>query len=97
MTKILDEVLDANAKYAENFGDKANLALPPSLRFAILTCMATFRDGPGAILLVRRGPKEGFAARFLCRRGVHQFPIGERRLGLSGQRCIDLDRCDSPG
>ena len=39
MTKILDEVLAANAKYAENFGDKGNLALPPSRHFAILTCM----------------------------------------------------------
>lgn len=29
----------ANAHYAENFGDKANLALPPSRKFAILTCM----------------------------------------------------------
>jgi hypothetical protein len=28
MTKILDEVLAANAKYAENFGDKGNLPLP---------------------------------------------------------------------
>ena len=37
MTKILDEVLAANAKYAENFGEKANLPLPPSRRFAILT------------------------------------------------------------
>jgi len=34
MTKILDEVLAANAKYAENFGDKGNLPLPPSRRFA---------------------------------------------------------------
>ena len=39
MTKILDEVLAANAKYAEGFGDKTNLAMPPSRRFAILTCM----------------------------------------------------------
>src|SRR5438067_8361075 len=39
MTKILDEVLAANAKYAEDFGDKGNLPLPPSRRFAILTCM----------------------------------------------------------
>jgi hypothetical protein len=37
VTKILDEVLAANAKYAENFGEKANLPLPPSRRFAILT------------------------------------------------------------
>jgi carbonic anhydrase len=33
MTKILDEVLAANAKYAENFGAKGNLPLPPSRRF----------------------------------------------------------------
>jgi carbonic anhydrase len=39
MSKILDEVLAANAKYAENFGDKGNLSLPPSRHFAILTCM----------------------------------------------------------
>src|SRR5256884_9415962 len=39
MTKILDEVLSANAEYAENFGDKGNLPLPPSRHFAILTCM----------------------------------------------------------
>jgi hypothetical protein len=30
MSKILDEVLAANAKYAEGFGEKANLPLPPS-------------------------------------------------------------------
>ena len=28
MTKILDEVLSANAKYAGNFGDQGNLPLP---------------------------------------------------------------------
>jgi carbonic anhydrase len=39
MSNILEEVLRANARYAENFGDKANLALPPSRKFAILTCM----------------------------------------------------------
>src|ERR1700749_834038 len=39
MTKILDEVLAANTKYAENFGSKGNLPLPPSRHFAILTCM----------------------------------------------------------
>jgi carbonic anhydrase len=39
MAKILGEVLSANAKYAENFGDKGNLPLPPSRHFAILTCM----------------------------------------------------------
>ncbi len=39
MSKILDEVLAANAKYAANFGDKGKLAIPPARHFAILTCM----------------------------------------------------------
>jgi carbonic anhydrase len=39
MSKILSEVLTANRNYAETFGDKATLALPPARRFAILTCM----------------------------------------------------------
>jgi carbonic anhydrase len=39
MSKILKEILSANHKYAETFGDKATLALPPVRRFAILTCM----------------------------------------------------------
>jgi carbonic anhydrase len=36
---VLDEVLAANKKYSENFGDKSELALPPARHFAILTCM----------------------------------------------------------
>lgn len=35
---VYDEVLAANAAYAERF-DKGGLALPPARRFAILTCM----------------------------------------------------------
>ena len=36
---VLNEVLDANKKYVESFGEKGKLALPPARRFAILTCM----------------------------------------------------------
>ena len=36
---IRREVLDANSAYAADFGDKAELALPPARGFAILTCM----------------------------------------------------------
>lgn len=36
---VLNEVLAANASYAADFGDKANLALPPARQFVILTCM----------------------------------------------------------
>lgn len=39
MSKVLDEVLAANAEYSRSFGAKTNLALPPARRFAILTCM----------------------------------------------------------
>lgn len=39
MSTILQEVLTANANYAANFGDKANLPMPPGRHFAILTCM----------------------------------------------------------
>ena len=39
MTRIRDEVTEANAAYAAAFGDKADLALPPARGFAILTCM----------------------------------------------------------
>ena len=36
---VLSEVLAANESYAESFGDRADLALPPARGFAILTCM----------------------------------------------------------
>src|ERR1700716_3718955 len=39
MSNVLKEVLSANSTYASTFGPKADLALPPGRRFAILTCM----------------------------------------------------------
>jgi carbonic anhydrase len=39
MSQIKQEVLSSNEKYAESFGSKADLALPPARGFAILTCM----------------------------------------------------------
>ncbi len=36
---VHDEVLQANEAYAASFGEKADLALPPARRFALLTCM----------------------------------------------------------
>jgi carbonic anhydrase len=39
MSKIVDEVIAANKKYASGFGAKKDLALPPARGFAILTCM----------------------------------------------------------
>lgn len=39
MSKVLEEVLNANTTYGKTFGDKAKLAMPPRRRFAVLTCM----------------------------------------------------------
>ena len=39
MSKIVDEVVGANQKYAREFGAKGELALPPARQFAILSCM----------------------------------------------------------
>jgi carbonic anhydrase len=39
MSQVLHEVLDANEHYADTFGAKGSLAMPPARRFAILTCM----------------------------------------------------------
>src|SRR5436190_24125404 len=39
MSTVLDEVLSANSGYVRSFGSKSELALPPTRRFAILTCM----------------------------------------------------------
>src|SRR3979490_3399488 len=39
MSKILAEVLAANARYAATCADKGKWALPPARQFAILTCM----------------------------------------------------------
>lgn len=39
MSRIIDEVLAANANYVKTFGEKAKLPMPPARHFAILTCM----------------------------------------------------------
>lgn len=44
MSKLLKEVLAANQEYAAGFGKKAELAMPPAKRMAILTCMDARMD-----------------------------------------------------
>ena len=39
MTRVLKEVLAANARYVDDFGDRSKLPMPPARRFAVLTCM----------------------------------------------------------
>ncbi len=52
MSKLVEEVLAANAAYAKNFGAKGNLPLPPGRRLAILTCMDARLDPAGFAGLV---------------------------------------------
>jgi carbonic anhydrase len=44
---VRDEVIEANERYAETFGAKAGLGLPPARQFAILTCMDARLDPAG--------------------------------------------------
>jgi len=46
MSQVLDEVLAANAAYANSFGERGRLPMPPARHFAILTCMDARLD-PG--------------------------------------------------
>jgi len=64
-------------------------ALRPGGR--LLFPMTTFRDGPGAMLLVTRGPEDGFAARFLCRAGFIDFQ-GARDPAISHRLAAALRR-----
>lgn len=39
MSDDIKKIINANSQYAENFGEKTKLSMPPSRRLAILTCM----------------------------------------------------------
>ena len=39
MSKLVQQVIEANDQYVESFGNKGELALPPARQFAVLTCM----------------------------------------------------------
>ena len=39
MSKVVEEVIDANNQYVADFGDKGDLPMPPGRQFAVLTCM----------------------------------------------------------
>jgi carbonic anhydrase len=54
MSKVRQEVLEANEAYAKEFGDKGKLALPPARKFAILTCMDA-RIDPAKLAGLREG------------------------------------------
>ncbi len=54
MTPIEREILAANELYANGFGPKGQLPMPPARRFAILTCMDARLD-PAAFAGLREG------------------------------------------
>ncbi|WP_394839287.1 carbonic anhydrase [Pendulispora rubella] len=54
MSKVREEVLQANAVYVRDFGEKGKLALPPVRRFSILTCMDA-RIDPAKLAGLREG------------------------------------------
>jgi carbonic anhydrase len=53
-SKIQSEVLNANAAYVAEFGERGKLGLPPARRFAILTCMDA-RIDPAKLAGLREG------------------------------------------
>ena len=59
MSQILREMLCANETYAQNFGDRAHLPLPPGRHFAILTCMDARLD-PAKFAGLREGDAHVF-------------------------------------
>ncbi len=54
MSDVLTDILNANAAYAADFGDKDKLSAPPAKRVAILTCMDA-RIDPAKVLGLREG------------------------------------------
>ena len=62
MSKILEEVLNANKSYAETFGEKSKLAMPAARRFAILTCMDARLD-PAKFAGLQRATRMSSATR----------------------------------
>jgi carbonic anhydrase len=54
MSDLKDEILAANAAYADDFGAKGGLALPPARGVAILTCMDARLD-PAKFAGVKEG------------------------------------------
>lgn len=54
MSDARSEILEANRRYAADFGEKGKLAMPPARRFAILTCMDARLD-PAKFAGLREG------------------------------------------
>jgi hypothetical protein len=50
MSKIVDEVITANKKYASSFGAKKDLALPPARAYTSAPTISITRNGRGRTL-----------------------------------------------
>ena len=82
MSTVLDEVLAANTAYAASFGAKAELALPPARRFAILTCMDARLD-PAKYAGLSEGDAHVIrnAGGVVTDDGIRSLAISQRLLG----------------
>ncbi|MCC7337554.1 MAG: hypothetical protein IT422_20875 [Pirellulaceae bacterium] len=61
MSRIQREVIEANAQYAQNFGDQGKLPMPPGRHFAILTYGYYFDVHNGKLVEVPEASKIGAA------------------------------------
>jgi carbonic anhydrase len=84
MTKIYNEIKTANQTYAENFGDKANLALPPGRHFFVLTCMDARLD-PAKFLGLSEGDAHVFrnAGGRVTEDAIRSLVISHKLLGTT--------------
>lgn len=94
MSTVLNDLLSANAKYAEDFGVKSQLAIPPSKKVAILTCMdarldpakyAGFTEGDAHIIRNAGGRASDDAIRSLV--------ISHKLLGTTNWFVIHHTNC----
>lgn len=84
MTKVYNELLAANEIYAETFGDKANLPLPPGRKFLVLTCMDARLD-PAKFLGLSEGHAHVFrnAGGRVTEDAIRSLVVSHKLLGTT--------------
>lgn len=98
MSKILDEVLRANDRYADDFGAKGQLALPPARGFAILTCMDA-RIDPAKLAGLAEGDAHVIrnAGGVVTDDVIRSLVLSQRRLGTKEIILIHHTNCGLEG
>jgi len=79
----IPEIQGANAKYVGTFGDKSKLALPPSRKLTVVTCMDA-RIDPAAALGIQEGEAHIIRnAGGLAKEAIRSIVISQRLLGTT--------------